>query len=368
MRFRLSFFIILSILCTVAPLAHAREDVVPGSFYTSAQDAAMGGAAAPLASDAASALFANPAAIAKLKGLEVEPINLTLYSNSGFLSQGGSSLTNFYKIPSLSSYVPTLQNNVGSYQGIGGSFLPSFYYKGIAFGVLAQSQLAAVANTNGTISYRSLYQLIPTAGTGISLANGIVRLGYSLQWVNQASGTVSNADPTQGSLGYNQQLQQGSFFSHNVGFALTLPYMYLPQLNIVARNLFNTGFNSSSLYSFTPSSTGTPSQDPATFDVGASFVNKLGGGDSVNFSAVDRDSTNRSNISILGRMALGAELDLREILFLRAGWGSGYPTAGLALKISKSEISFAWTSEEIGTSYHSDRDERYLLQFQFRAF
>jgi hypothetical protein len=348
--------------------AYAREDIVPGSFYTSGQDAAMGGAAAPLASDAASALFDDPAAIAKLKGVQAEPLNLTLYSDPGLLSQMGSTPSDLYHVTSLSSMVPSLQKNPGEMAGAGGAILPNFFFKGIAFGVLAQSQLAAVANPNGTITYRSLYQLIPTVGTGIKLASGIVRIGYSLQWVNQASGTVSNANPNGTPLGYNQQLQQGSFFSHNIAMDLTLPYRYLPQLSIIGRNLFNTGFHGSSLYSFTPSSTGTPLEDPATVDVGLSYIDKLGGGNSFKFSAVDRDATNRSGITILGRMALGGELSLGDVLLLRAGWGSGYPTAGVGFKVSTSEVSFAWTSEEVGTGYHDDRDQRYMIQVQIQAF
>ncbi|MDR3608079.1 MAG: hypothetical protein P4M08_11945 [Oligoflexia bacterium] len=367
MRFFLYFASIL-LSAGFGPLAQAREDIVPGSFYTSAQSAAMGDAAAPLASDTASALFQNPAALAKLKGIQAEPLNLSLYGNTGLFSQVGTTPSAVYQATSLSSLVPSLQKNPGNFSGLGGAFLPNFYFKGIAFGLLAQSQLGAVANSNGTVSYRSLYQLIPTAGTGIKLASGIVRIGYSLQWVNQASGSVSGVNPGTTPLGFNQQLQQGSFFSHNIGFALTLPYQYLPQLNIVGRNLFNSGFNTRSLYSFTPSSTGAPTKDPSTIDVGLSFVNKLGGGNSVNFSAVDRDATNASGVTILGRMALGIEFDFFESVFLRAGWGSGYPTAGIGVKLATSEISFAWTSEEIGNGYHDDRDERYLVQFQFRAF
>jgi hypothetical protein len=366
---RLGLGVALLAACAAIPQnTAAREDIVPGSFYVPARDAAMGDAAAPLADDAASALFENPAAIAKLRGLQVEPLNFELYSNPNYLKQFGATSLSFTKITSLSGYLPTLQANPGNFTGVGGAYAPSFYYKGIAFGVLTQSQLGAVANTDGTISYRSTYQLIPSIGTGIKLASGIVRIGYSLQWVNQASGSVSELNPSTSTVGYNQQLQQGSFFSHNVGFALTLPYTYLPQLNIVGRNLFNSGFKSSSLYSFTPDSTGVPAQDPGTFDVGVSFVNKLGGGNSMNFTFVDRDATNRSQITILGRAALGIEYNVRDTFFLRCGWGSGYPTAGFGLKLAQSELSFAWTSEEIGTGYHDDRDERYVLQLQVRAF
>jgi hypothetical protein len=68
-------------------------------------------------------------------------------------------------------------------------------------------------------------------------------------------------------------------------------------------------------------------------------------------------------------MALGAEFSFRDMFYLRAGWGSGYPSLGLGLKRANGgELSLTWYSEEIGSGYHSIRDLRYLFQYQVKAF
>jgi hypothetical protein len=348
----------------LSSLAFAREDAVPGSPYTSGPGAAMGDAYLPLADDA-SALFYNPAGLAKIRDTSFEPFNFNFYGGTGYLDHIGPG--NFYKVPSLAANQGTLVSNQGNFIGVGGEFFPSFRSHGFAFGVLLNSEVGAIANANGSLSYRSLYQLIPTAGYGIRLADGIVRIGYSLQWINQASGNISIPQTT-ANPGYNQNLAQGSTFSNNVGFALTLPYTYLPAFNVVARNIGGAHFNTTSLYSFTPDPTGAPPDDPMSFDASLSAVTKLGGGDRINWVFEDRDFTNSSGVEFLGRMAIGSEYVYNNVFFLRGGWGSGYPSAGIGARGKKGEFALTWFSEELGQTYHSMRDERYMLSFSVRAF
>jgi hypothetical protein len=345
-------------------LAYAREDLVPGSPYTSAQGASMGDAVLPLANDGASSLFYNPAGLARIRTTAFEPFNLNVYGNSGYF---GNITNESTKITSLSSSAGNLESHQGTFMGTGASYAPTFYTHGFAFGVLLQSQIGAVANPDGSIHSRSLYQLIPSAGYGLSFGGGVVRIGYSLQWINQASGDITVPEGTT-NLGYNQNLAQGSAFSHNVGFAFTLPYIYLPALNIVARNIGGAHFNSSSIYHFTPTPTGAPPTDPMSLDASISFVTKLDRGSEINWVLEDRDITNQSGMSQLGRIAAGMEYSVGVHFFIRAGWGSGYPAAGIGYKDKKGEISLSWYSEELGQSYHDLRDARYTLGYSVRAF
>jgi hypothetical protein len=350
--------------CFSHPVAYAREDLVPGSPYTSDRGAAMGDAVLPLADDA-SALFYNPAGLAKIRGVDFEPFNFNFYANSGYINHIGPG--SFYKITSLSASQGNLASNAGNFMGVGGEYFPSFASHGFAFGVLLNNEVGAIANSSGSLTYRSMYQMIPTAGYGLRLADGIVRIGYSLQWINQASGDVTVPQST-ANAGYNQNLAQGSAFSNNVGFALTLPYTYLPSLNIVGRNIGGAHFNTSSIYQFTPDPTGAPPDDPFSIDSSLSFVTKLGGGDKINWVFEDRDMTNTSGMEFLGRMALGSEYIYNNTFYLRGGWGSGYPAAGIAMKTKQGEFGLSWFSEELGQTYHSMRDERYMLSFSVRAF
>ena len=128
----------------------------------------------------------------------------------------------------------------GSFQAASAQLTPTFYGKGFALGLLMSNDIGATSDAAGNVRYRSLYQFIPAAAFGVRLAGGIVRLGYSVQWVNEAAGDVSVPSGTE--LGYNQNLAQGSGFSHMVGAALTLPLTYLPQFDLVARNVGSAVF------------------------------------------------------------------------------------------------------------------------------
>lgn len=354
--------IYLVIFLTSLPL-FAREDIIPGSRYTSGRGAALGDAFLPLADDVPSGLFYNPAGLGKVRHLEVEPLNFSGYFNSGFLSTlSGSSVG----ATSLSSIAPTLQSNVGQNVGVGGAFIPSVGFPGFHFGILVQTQLGAKANSGGTITYRSLYQFIPAMGTAIRIANGIIRIGYSLQMVNQASGnpTVSASS----ALGYDKGLSQGTALSHNFGLALTAPMQFLPSLNFVARNVFGANFMPFTVLNFANSPSGVPATEPMTVDGSLSIQPRLGRGVSLNLVLEGRDLLNTTNLPWLTRVALGAELVIQNRVFLRGGWGSGYPSAGLGVRSKTSEISFSWFSEELGSQYALQRDQHFMIHYQIRAF
>lgn len=357
-------FLTVAALVAGTTLAWARQDRIPGSRYISARGAALGDAFLPWGDDGAAALFYNPANFGKLKGTHLEPINVTGSFNEGFITQFG---VDSYKVTSLNSYAPTLQGKPGTFGGVGGAWTPAFFTRGIGFGVMLQSQVGAQANADGTIRYRSLYRLVPTIGTGIRLADGIVRLGYSLQWVNQASGDVT-ANPQSDALGYSERLKEGSAFSHTVGAALTFPFAYLPSINVVARNVLGTKFSGTSILPIAKNAAGTPDEEKMSLDASVSVAPRLGGSNFLRYSLVLRDALNSSNFSIFARLATGVEVDLRSRFFFRLGYGSGYPAAGFGIRSKTSEFSLAWFSEEVGQSLHSVRDLKFMIQYQVRAF
>ena len=194
-----------------------------------------------------------------------------------------------------------------------------------------------------------------------------MRLGYSLQWVNEAQGSVvasTGADP----LGYNQNLPTGSGLSHNLGFAMTLPVSYLPQLDVVLRNILGVHYSSFAISPLTTNANGTPPDEPMTIDASVSIQPKLGSGTTMNMVAELRDATNQSGESLLDRGVAGVEVNIRNSFFIRGGYGSGYPSAGFGSRRNGGEFSFAWYSENIGVPGTPTRDVRFVLQFQNRIF
>jgi len=344
--------------------AFARDDLVPGSRYTSARGAAMGDANLGLGEDGATGLFVNPATIGKIRDMQVEPLNFSLTGNSGFAQMFSY---DFYKVISLSSYLPNLMKRPGEFCGTGYHLLPAAYMRGFAFGMLLQAQRGASAGADGSVRNRSSYQFIPSVGTAIRLAGGIVRIGYSLQWVNRAAGAF-DLPPGTTPLEYNEGLLVGSGLSHNVGFSLTLPITYLPSLNFVMRNAFSLSFQEFSLIKFANNSSGVLATEPTSYDASIGIQPRFASGMYANISLELRDLTNTSQMSIWGRAVAGVELSLKELFFIRGGWGSGYPALGIGLRRPKGEFGLSWYSEELGAAYHALRDSRFMAQFQVRAF
>lgn len=363
---QIAFFSVVAALGSAS--AWARFDLVPGPRYTSARAAAMGDAYSPIGDDGATMLFYNPSAVGRAKDPQIEALNVGVYGNSDFFSTVSLTNLSFYRIYSLTSYLPTLRANPGKFAGAGVSVFPNFSSRLFAFGVLWQSQMAGRVNNDGTVTYRSQYLFIPTLSTGIRLAGGIVRVGYNLQWVNQAAGQVNNVPDTTSPLEYNASIAQGSGFSHNFGLSLTFPVRLLPQLSIVARNVLGTQYSSFSMLSFAQNPSGVPTTEPMTIDAAFSVQPKIGSGSYMNIVFEGRDLSNTSQMDLMGRLSLGMEFSYRDQFFLRGGWRSGYPSLGMGLRRTGSEFSFTWYSEEMGTHYNDLRDSRWLVQYQVRAF
>src|SRR5687767_877188 len=109
----------LSLLIAILAVpAHARQDLVPGSRYTSGRAAAMGDAFLPLADEPGSALFYNPSGLARINKPQFEPANFNFYGNTTSVNTLGR---DFYKMPSLGGYLPVLQKNTGQLVGSGAS-------------------------------------------------------------------------------------------------------------------------------------------------------------------------------------------------------------------------------------------------------
>jgi hypothetical protein len=352
------------LILSATSFAYAREDLVPGSRYTSARAAAMGDAYLPLPDNGAEGLFYNPAGLAHIKaGYHSEPINILFAGGSGLMGSLGTGTAKFVNLQNFASTLKQDETMLGS--GLVQA-LPTLYIRGFALGVLAKAYQGAMYNGDG-YHYRTRYELVPSAGIGFNLAHGIVRVGYSFQWVHKnvvnRTTTASDAVPT-----WREKLKQGSAMSHNLGYALTFPIYLLPQINIVARNIGGAHYNQFSFVRLGGAANGAPETDPMTVDVSFSIKPKVGGGVAFNLVAEGRDVLRRSMATWAARACLGLELSFNERVYIRGGWGSGYPAGGIGIRGKSTEFSITYSTEEWGTGYHSQADTKYMVQYQIRPF
>ncbi len=350
----------LFLVCLWIPQAVARGDLILGSRYTSARAAALGDSAFTLGEEMASGLFYNPANLAKIRKYNFEGLNYSIQGSTPWVSNFS---TNSLGILNLNSFAPTMITNSGQRFGAGWSFFPTMSLPYLTFGVLAQSEFSGRYNGNNTLTYRVVSQLIPSVGVGFRLFDGVLRVGYSLQFVNEAVGnpTVS----TQSALNYGNGLSQGSALSHNFGLSLVIPSALLPTFSVIARNAFNANYGSFSLFQFTQSSTGVPATESMTLDGALAFNLRMTSGVTTHWSIAYRDIQDLSNCpGLMAHLGAGVELAFLDSFFMRLGIRTGYPSAGLGIKKPGTEISLAWYTEEVGTHYLDQGDSKFIFQYQ----
>ncbi len=360
---RITCFLLL--ILSSSSFADPRFELIPGSRYLSAAGSAIGDAYFGFVSDVGDSLFYNPAGLGQLRGKHIEPLNFTLGANTGFFANAGIRSLGVFN---LGSYAGTLAGN----ESVSGGIYPNAGFRfgvfTVAFGALFHSRLQAILLADGTVRNRSRYELAPTLGLGVRIAGGILRLGYSLAWVNRVDGDVTAASPTS----WNQGLSQGSGFSHTASAAITLPWALLPSVTFTARNILNTQYVLPvSLLRFASGSPGAPTDDPMSLDAAFSIQPKFGRGTMLNLALAYRDLVNASGATLLDHLTLGSELIVRERFAFRLGLtgadaiqGYVWPSAGVGLKTKRSELNFSWFSEEIGSAAAPLRDQRFMFQYK----
>lgn len=355
--------LVLLVLC-VSQNTWARNDLVPGSRYTSARGAGMADAAIPLGDDAMSGLFYNPANLARIRNFGFEPFNIQLQANNDYVGMVDGEAV---KVVDLASYSKVLGGSPEKFPGILLNAAPSLTGPHFAVGLLYQKSVMGQYKL-GNIRYRTRNEFIPAAGYGLNLASGVLRIGYSLQMVNKAEGDRTVASTTT-PMGWNEGLRQGGALSHNFGFALTLPFQYLPAFNLVARNVMDTKYTRSAIPSMANNASALkPATEKMSIDASLSMISKVGAGAYFNVVAEYRDAMNAYHTVLLQRLTFGAEFSFRDRVMIRGGFGGGYPAFGIGLKSSKGELSFGMYSEELGNSFRDYQDQRYIFQYRISAF
>ena len=204
--------------------ANARQYDYTQVRYVNTGSESMAGVVLPNSEEAGNALMNNPASLARVSGYRSEPLNLNFVANNHLVSNAFNTLGNTFSLGGLSS---TLNSNSNTEFGLGISNMSAFCWNGFAVGVLLQ-EFSSATSDGTNVNYHVVSQLIPAVGYGFGLARNVIRVGYSLQYVNQTSGDASSVSDS--SAGFLKGLQKGNGFSHNVSVNFALPFTYLPTL------------------------------------------------------------------------------------------------------------------------------------------
>jgi len=329
----------------------------PGVRYVSPMAQSLGGVTLPLTDEIGNSLFNNPAALARNTQFRAEYLNLNLDLNSGAAGNflGATHAT------SLGGFTRTLNQNPNVLYGIGGGNLTALSWGGFAVGALIQERNRSYSD--GTqVYYQTLSQIIPVIGYGLSLARGVVRLGYSFQMVNEASGIAQSSSDS--SAGYLKGVSAGMGYSHTASVNFAFPYRYLPTVSLVARNALGTSFKRAPIFRRADSPVGNPPDQPASYDAAFNFMFRLSGTMKANGYLQYKDFLGATQTSILDRLSAGMDLSVSPAVNLRVGVMGVRFAGGIGYQSPSSEIHLAYYKDPNPFTALGADDTRFALQYK----
>ena len=361
--FRKIVLIVLLLGISMFTDSHARPYYYPQIRYISPYSESLGSAVLPIQDEVGNVLMNNPAALARFKGYRAEPLNIGLNLNSNLLSDGIlSSPTSAFTLGGMSS---TMNSNVDTPYGLGYSNLSAFSYGNWAAGILIQEHSRAISDGTN-VTYQAINQVIPTIGFGFGLARNVMRFGYSLQYVNQTSGTATAVSDS--SASYMSGLAKGSGLSHNVSFNFSLPFTFLPSFSVVARNLGGLTFSGTRLIPRGTNFSGALDEEPMTIDASFDALFKITGDFRIRMMLEYRALNNSVTFpNALEKFNIGMDIPISRHFGIRAGaMGLTNFSYGVGYKGDYGEVHLAGYSERTPFSSGGTYESRYALQFKIR--
>lgn len=335
-------------------------------FYNGVRALGMGGASIAVTGDETSLLL-NPANLGKLRRPYGTILDPELEGNDKLTTDTWFNNGNVRTPFSLENMKTFTDRDRGKYYHASAQLFPSYVAKNLGIGIFGRYSMDAQMNDAGTEMATKYYDdLAIVMGVNFSLFDGRVKLGANGKMISRIE-IDKNIDPT-GSLAIKDHAVEGAGLSTDVALTLAAPWMYLPTLSVVVRNLGGTEF--SQMKGFRTASTATnPTALTQDYDVAFALFPQHSSSSRSAFTFEHKKVTEASTKPAAEKLRyyhVGYEYNYGDILFLRAGMNQNYWTAGLELASEFTQIQFATYGEEVGTAPDKKEDRRYVFKFAFR--
>jgi hypothetical protein len=359
---RVFFSFAITFFCSIffLKVAEAKPYYYPQLRYVGSANEAMGGVVVPFTEEVGNSLMNNPAGLARFSGYRSEPMNLNFIINGNSLSNFSSTM---FKSFSLGGISGTMNGKPATPFGLGFTNMTAFAWNGIALGFLLQEHSRAISDgTNAT--YQVVSQFIPAFGYAFGMARNVIRVGYSLQYVNETSGQVTAASNSNAS--FLNGLNKGGGLSHNVSINLALPFTYLPTFSILARNLGGLHYSRTSLLPRGTNIAGVPPSQQMSIDLGFDFQVRISGTLKSHWFFEYKDANKHSSIpTTMERLSTGLDLNLSPAVALKAGMtGIAQFSVGGSYRSEQSEIGLNYYQERSPFNSGPAWETRFALQYK----
>lgn len=307
------------------------EDHAFPEFVTSARALAMGNAYINKVDDAWSAFY-NPAGLGTVRKPQFHLANLHLEASSGLMSAIGDG--GVIEMPGkfMDTFDPEEMRNLlvddqGKLSHSRVNLFPNFTVRGLTLGYLFSQRNRAIINDDAANEFEVAERRDhgPVMALNASLFGGILKIGASAVYLNRRDlyKVFGPTDPV--NVDTELDYKSGRSLQLTAGTRVTLPFTFLPTFSAVLRNATSNDFEGAG-------DGGAPDEIKQTVDVGFSITPQIGKISRLHLEANIKDLNNAYDTDIKRRLAAGAELDFRRRIFLRAGWGDGWGSAGLGVR------------------------------------
>lgn len=333
------------------------------AFYEGVRGRAMGGAQIAVVNDE-TALLINPAGLGKLRDFYGTMFDPELeYSNNLNSMNQSSSITQPFSIPDIEN---TLNASRETYYHAKSQIFPSMVAKNFGVGLYASYLLDGEMNSAGNnmdVYYRS--DLALALGYNFRFFDGRIKLGFAARVLNRIEVDNSTIDPA-GALDFTTVgATEGTGLGTDVGLIMTAPWVWLPTLSAVFHDVGNTTFDKAGGVRMSTSE--NPTMVPQDLDVAVAVFpihsHKVRSAWTIEYRGLLTSSQETDKAKLIHG---GAEVNIADIFFIRAGYNQRYYTAGIEIASERMQFQIATFGEEIGDETAPREDRRTVFKFAFR--
>lgn len=330
--------------------------------YNGVRSLGMGGASIAVVNDE-TALLSNPAALGKLRDTYGTIIDPEI--------EGSSNLNGMYTSKAFSNpweledVKNTTDASRGKYFHFKGQLFPSIVTKNFGIGIHAKKLMDAQMSEDGT-NLKTFYQddMSLLLGANLRLLGGRMKLGFVGKGISRIE-IDKDVNPATDSMNISDHAKEGFGIGLDAGLMLSAPWVWLPTISAVVRDVGGTKFTSGS--GLRMSTTERPAELEQDIDVGLAVFPIHGNNTRSSFTLEYQKMKKAADYTDKTKFYhVGYEYNYGDVLFLRAGMNQKYWTAGLEIATESTQMQIASYGEDIGADGNSTEDRRYVFKFAFR--
>ncbi len=331
-------------------------------FFRGVRQMGMGGASIAVVNDETS-LLSNPNGLGRLRDSITTVFDPEVTTSTGDLRP-------LYGTMGLGALNPeTHYNSLDSTQGrpnaFKSQFFPSIVMPNFGIGLLGKHEVLATRNLDGTFEYRYQNDYSLNLGYNLSFWGGRIKFGFVSRFINRVE-YEGVLDPALDSLDLASFASEGQAVSVDMGLTLAAPWKMIPTLSFLVRDTGGTSFSfGSGFFGYSPN--GNPAFVSQSVDMAFALFpilsNDSRGAFTVEYVGID----NTENVeSHMDRLRIGAEVNMWDAFFFRAGYCNNTWTAGFEYANDWIQWQLASYAEKVPVGSLLRDDRRAVVKFAVR--